>query len=573
MNTSWIPGRLKGPAKVVRDAARAARAADGSVRQAQRRERSRAAVTPHPRPDRPHLRARVLASARVTSGLAGQWELSDRDPDLVLVEIDASCGTATPAASAEQRRALLAATSPVVVWITASRRIARDAVEGLLDGVTAQTHVAVDDVASVDAWASALDRPVRHLGPAVDTAVHSPAVLGPTGLREPAVAIIGDDDFDVRRLAPVQRDLVDILSGDDSGTELPGDRPVLGHYRAVVLIEGRARTDWQALEAAATGAAIIIDTAVSHVPSDVREHSCLVETDEELRLQTKAHLWHTEYADRNAVPAARAVRAGHTFGHRAAELESLVGRHRVEREGRPKSPFDRTVSAVISTNRAHELDTVVANMARQSAALESDLQVVLVMHGLDLAPSDVAARFRDAGLDQLVVLPADASLTLGACLNLGIEASDGAHIAKIDDDNFYGRHYLQDLVDAVDYSGAGIVGKWAHYTWLRSTGAVVLRFPETEHTYQRLVQGGSILMRSEVARELRFSDLPRAVDTDLLNRAQAEGISTYSSDRFNFVSIRGADRHAHTWTVEDATFMNKASRVVFYGDPREHVDL
>ena len=80
-------------------------------------------------------------------------------------------------------------------------------------------------------------------------------------------------------------------------------------------------------------------------------------------------------------------------------------------------------------------------------------------------------------------------------------------------------------------------------------------------------------MRRDVARELRFSDIPRAVDTDLLNRAQAAGVSTYSSDRFNYVSIRGVDRHAHTWTVEDATFMNKASRVVFYGDPREHVDL
>ena len=87
------------------------------------------------------------------------------------------------------------------------------------------------------------------------------------------------------------------------------------------------------------------------------------------------------------------------------------------------------------------------------------------------------------------------------------------------------------------------------------------------------MQGGSILMRGEVARGLRFSDLPRAVDTDLLNRAQAAGVRTYSADRFNFVSIRGTDRHAHTWTLEDASFMNASSRVVFYGDPREQVEV
>ena len=187
--------------------------------------------------------------------------------------------------------------------------------------------------------------------------------------------------------------------------------------------------------------------------------------------------------------------------------------------------------------------------------------------------AEVETRFRDQGIEQLVVVPADPSLTLGACLNLGIDAADGAHIAKIDDDNFYGRHYLDDLVDAIDFSGAGIAGKWAHYTWLRSTGAVILRFPRSEHRFERLVQGGSILMRGDVARELRFSDLPRAVDTDLLNRAQAAGVRTYSSDRFNYVSIRGTDRHAHTWALEDAAFMNRTSRVVFYGDPRQHVDV
>ena len=80
------------------------------------------------------------------------------------------------------------------------------------------------------------------------------------------------------------------------------------------------------------------------------------------------------------------------------------------------------------------------------------------------------------GTDWLVVVPADSSLTLGACLNLGIDASDGAHVAKIDDDNFYGRHYLLDLVDALDYSGAGIAGKWAHYTVVREAFAELRQF-------------------------------------------------------------------------------------------------
>jgi hypothetical protein len=171
------------------------------------------------------------------------------------------------------------------------------------------------------------------------------------------------------------------------------------------------------------------------------------------------------------------------------------------------------------------------------------------------------------------VITADSSLPLGSCLNLGLAASGGEFIAKMDDDNFYGRHYLSDLLAVFDYTDAGIAGKWAHYVWLESTDAVVLRFAAAEHTYQRLVQGGSMVFRSDVVHGLRFADLPRGVDTDILDRAKAAGVRTYSADRFNYVSIRGADRHEHTWTIQDSALMNRSGKVVFFGDPRSHVEV
>ncbi|HIZ97717.1 MAG TPA: hypothetical protein H9805_03975 [Candidatus Janibacter merdipullorum] len=574
MSASSIPARLRGPARTVRDAVREATAGPRERRAAARRhERAMAPVEPPRRETAGRLRVQVLASARVRAGLEGQWELTEVDPDAVLVEVDATSAVTVAAPFAEQRRVALAATVPVVVWVTASARVAADDVTALLEGVDAPVHVVVDDAAGVDAWAAALDRPVHHLGPAADPAVHSPALAGSTLRREHVVALVGDGGFDRGRLAPVQPERIDVIAGDDAASELPGDRPVLGHHRAAAFVADRPLTAWHAVEAAAAGTALINGPGVTSLPDRLAAQACPVEDDTQLRQQAIAHLWQDEVVDRSAMATARTVRQEHTFAHRAMDLEALVGHPRRGRRGRPGAPFDRSVSAVISTNRTHELDTIADNMARQSAREAGDLQVVLVLHGLDVSVAEVETRFRDQGIEQLVVVPADPSLTLGACLNLGIDAADGAHIAKIDDDNFYGRHYLDDLVDAIDFSGAGIAGKWAHYTWLRSTGAVILRFPRSEHRFERLVQGGSILMRGDVARELRFSDLPRAVDTDLLNRAQAAGVRTYSSDRFNYVSIRGTDRHAHTWALEDAAFMNRTSRVVFYGDPRQHVDV
>ena len=564
---------LTGPAKAVRAAVRDATA---TPRARRARSRRQARVTAPVSPERrslERLRVEVHASDRVRSGLASQWLITDEDPDAVLVEVDARSSVTVAAPFGRQRTAVVGVDVPVIVWVTSSARVVADDVARLVEGVTAPVHIHVDDAASIPEWAAALGREVRHLAPAVDHTIHAPSLVGATAAREQVVALVGDAEVDLDRLAPVQPQRLDVIGGEDAASELPGDRPVLGRYRAAALVADRPIAPWHVLEAAAAGTAVVATGAtIDRLPEALAEHTCRVEDDTQLALQVRAHLWQDELVDRVGLPAARAVRGGHTFAHRAADLEALVGRPRDLRQA-TGAPFDRSVSAVISTNRAHELDTVADNMARQSLRESGELQVVLVLHGLDVDVADVAARFRERGIDQLVVVPADSSLTLGACLNLGIDASDGAHVAKIDDDNFYGRHYLLDLVDALDYSGAGIAGKWAHYTWLRSTGAVILRFPRSEHRFERLVQGGSILMQGEVARRLRFSDLPRAVDTDLLNRAQAAGVRTYSSDRFNYVSIRGTDRHAHTWTLEDASFMNASSRVVFYGDPREHVDV
>lgn len=572
--TTGSSRRLRALAKNARDAALEATAGPRDRRATARRHaRVMAPVTPTRRLRDGRLRAQVHASQRVRAGLATEWELTGVDPDLLLVEVDARTAATIEAPFVQQRRLVLDASAPVVVWVTASRHVPVGVagVRRLVEGAGAPVHIVIDDAASVDEWALTLGRAVGHLGPAADPAVHSPALTGSTLRRERVLALVGDSAFDTERLAPIQPERLDVLGGDDVATELPGDRPVLGHYRAAAFVADRPLTPWHVVEAASAGTALLATgETTGRLPEPLAAQICRVEDDPQLRQQAIAHLWQDELIERSALVAAREVRGGHSFARRALDLEALVGRPRHV----PRGPAgSRGVSAVISTNRAHELDTVAENMARQSLIDSGEVQVVLVLHGLDVPVREVEARFRERGIEQLVVRTGDSALTLGACLNLGIDASDGSHIAKIDDDNYYGRHYLVDLVDALDHSGAGIAGKWAHYTWLRSTGAVILRFPRSEHRFERLVQGGSILMRGDVARGLRFSDLPRAVDTDLLNRASEAGVATYSSDRFNYVSIRGIDRHAHTWTVEDATFMNRTSRVVFYGDPREHVDV
>ncbi len=429
---------------------------------------------------------------------------------------------------------------------------------------------------------------VLMLPAAAQPRMHRPS--GPSSQRQGALAVF--DGFS--RLAD-NRDLVEVLSpalspiapsdlrlmrvrSKSSTVTLPtalADRvdpssewidlqAMVGHSRVGIdLSAASVQGPWTTMALAGSGLALVGASGLTdELPMELDDLVPRQGDAKALRGEIVARVEQEELAAREGHRLHRAVLSGHTAGHRvrtilqATTIEAPVRR--------------RSVSAIVPTNRTHEIDNILANLGRQS---HDDVELVLVLHGLDVSKEEMGARAADAGIAHLTMVCADAALTLGSCMNLGVEAASGAYIAKMDDDNFYGERYLTDLVHAFDYTSAGIVGKWCHYVWLQATGAVVLRYPDSEHTVERRVQGGSMMFDAEVLRGIGFSDIPRAVDSDILDRATKEGVQIYSADRFNFVSIRGSDRHAHTWTVQDSTFMTKTGRLVFYGDPRTHVSV
>ena len=288
-----------------------------------------------------------------------------------------------------------------------------------------------------------------------------------------------------------------------------------------------------------------------------------VKDEAEARAAIDRLLGDADLRDKQALRAHRRVFDEHLYTHRVESVLASVG---VSNAGvsTPAPP----VTVIVPTRRPEQLDHVLRTLGRQT---HRELQVVLVTHGWE-APRDVGGRARRAGLERLVVLPAAADLTLGACLNLGVAAADGELVAKVDDDNLYLPHYLTDLLRALDFSAADVAGKWAHHVHLEASGATLLRFEDHEHRYTDLVQGGTLLVRRDVAASLGFEDLPRRVDTTFLEKVRADGGRVYSADRFNFVSIRRADPAAHTWPISDEELLSRSSRLLFHGDPTPYVE-
>ncbi|GII94686.1 glycosyltransferase family protein [Sinosporangium siamense] len=285
----------------------------------------------------------------------------------------------------------------------------------------------------------------------------------------------------------------------------------------------------------------------------------LVQTQEEA-YNTVLHLINSpEARSRQAHLAMREVFDKHLFSHRVDQVLQFMGR--------PVTRRSRSVSVVLPTNRAGQIEHAITQVARQR---HRDLQLVLVLHGLDLDPGVVTDKARAAGIPDVTVLTADPSLTLGEVLNLGISRADGELISKMDDDNIYGEHYLSDLIRSFDFSSAEIVGKGAHYTYFPHRNTTVFRLPGLEHRYAHLIQGATIVAKSELLRAIPFEPVNAGEDTRLVRRCKADGIKIYSSDRFNFIYMRGSNAGNHTWQAEDHKLLRNA-QFSFVGNPEDHV--
>lgn len=282
----------------------------------------------------------------------------------------------------------------------------------------------------------------------------------------------------------------------------------------------------------------------------------------------RAYVRSPELNDRTVHLAQRRIWSHHTYSHRAVTVlesagltEDTAGCLFADRLSLPP------VSALVSTHRPGRLNDALETLA---GFRDVSLQPCILTHGFETDPQELHARARDLGLENLVLLNAPRSAALGDCLNLLVKAADGAVLAKVDDDDLYGPHYLADLLRAQRFSGADIVGKQAHYLHLASRDATLLRFSDREHRWTDLVMGPTITGSAELFASVPFQSRAIGEDTAFLQDAAAAGARIYSADRFNFCQIRQPRAEGHTWAVEDDQILG-TGELFAYGLPTSHI--
>ena len=172
-----------------------------------------------------------------------------------------------------------------------------------------------------------------------------------------------------------------------------------------------------------------------------------------------------------------------------------------------------------------------------------DLELVLLTHGFEAEDEQIRDLAQKHGVGRYKVLTAPRDVTLGECLNLCVNAAAGEVLTKMDDDDYYGPDYLADLLYALDFSKADVVGKLAHHMHFSANRATVLRMPHREHTFSRLVMGPTITAKRTVFEAHPFEARNRGEDTAFLKAVTAAGGSIYSADRLQLLpdeELRGS---------------------------------
>ncbi|QQQ64246.1 glycosyltransferase [Paenarthrobacter ureafaciens] len=306
----------------------------------------------------------------------------------------------------------------------------------------------------------------------------------------------------------------------------------------------------------------VVSTPSSAIPRFFEPDEVLVAASREQgEHQIRMLVRSAEFNDRIVHKGQRRIWAENTYAHRAETVVNAVFPERSRPVGLPSA------SALVPTIRPRQLEHVFKTVGSQVGV---DLELVLLTHGFEVQPSRVRALAERYGVARYQLLRAPKEATLGECLNMCVRASSGEVLTKMDDDDYYGPNYLQDMLHALNYSNADVVGKLAHHMHFSATNATVLRMPHMEHRTSRMVMGPTMTAHRQVFETHPFESRNRGEDTAFLKSVTTAGLTIYSADRFNFCQMRQG--HGHTWDVTDEE-LAALGEVKFFGDPREHVTV
>ncbi|CEG25510.1 glycosyltransferase family 2 protein [Bacillus sp. B-jedd] len=199
------------------------------------------------------------------------------------------------------------------------------------------------------------------------------------------------------------------------------------------------------------------------------------------------------------------------------------------------------VSIITCTKRPEFLGKIFENFERQQV---EGKELILVLHGWSQNGIDVRMEGQHI---KIIHMPQETPL--GQCFNEAIKHAKYDHIARFDDDDWYGDLYLTEALAVMKEKNAAVVGKQTVYIYFEKEQQLAVLFEGKEnrfiHQNNGFLAGSTFLFKREIAEKVKFPPVFIGEDKGFIEKCKSLGLPMYASSRFHYAYIRYEDSH-HT---------------------------
>ncbi|MFC9777155.1 glycosyltransferase [Paenibacillus chitinolyticus] len=236
------------------------------------------------------------------------------------------------------------------------------------------------------------------------------------------------------------------------------------------------------------------------------------------------------------------------------------------KDGSIKSVKNLGVSVITCTNRRNYLKNLLDNYKRQDHPTK-ELIIIVNNDKIPLAPyRELAKKLRN-----IRIFRVSERTSLGACLNYAVKKAKYGYVAKFDDDDYYALYYLTESLLTFRQTKADVIGKRAHYMYLRGSKTLILRFSQDENRPVTRLPGATLVIRRDVLKKVPFPDRNVGEDDLFCLRSKKKGFKVYSAGKDNFVAIRRKNSSNHTWIISDRELIAHHKKVSNVNDYKKFV--
>lgn len=237
-----------------------------------------------------------------------------------------------------------------------------------------------------------------------------------------------------------------------------------------------------------------------------------------------------------------------------------------------KNSYTRVVISIISviacTNREEYVKNIISNYQKQTLP---EKELILILNSSSINLNRIYRVLEELTIN-CYILQTPAEMSLGECLNKGVEMAKYDFIAKMDDDDYYGLEYLKEAYEAVVGTNSDVVGKSTFYIYFKQYQELRLYNPNHENHWilnndqncyksSYFLSGASVMFRKEIFKKVSFPAVNQGEDSAFQRLCFENKLKMYSLSKDHYVYIRYDTPQHHTSDARES-ILRRRSRFV-----------